>query len=74
MDGKEYIIVGDTDKYEGCLVYTCGTDRAHAEEVLDRMVTNPTKDDLANLAKHHNLRVEEVESKDCWWNDPFLAN
>ena len=74
MDGKEYIIIGDTDKYKDCLVYVCGESRENAERVLNRMLTDPTKDDLANLAKHNNLRVEEVESKDCWWNDPFLAN
>ena len=70
----EYIIVGDTEKYDGCLIYTCGTDKSWAEKVLERMLTNPDEQDKQELAKHSNLRVEAVQEKDQWWNDPFLAN
>lgn len=70
----EYIIVGDTKKYGTCLIYTCGANKAHAEKVLERMLTNPTEQDKEELKSHTNLRVEPVPEKDQWWNDPFLAN
>lgn len=70
----EYIIVGDTEKYKGCLVSTCGKEREWAEEVLRRMLTNPTVNDEFLTRGHTNLRIEEVEDKACWWNDPFLCN
>ena len=72
----EYIIVGDAEvlgKTSECLIYTCGT-KERAEEVLDKMLNNPDKNDLYMLSKHTNLRVKAVEEEKCWWNDPFLAN
>lgn len=68
----EYIIIGDTEKYKDCLVYTCGKNKEHAEKVLAEILANPTADDT--LARHSNFRIKEVEEKDQWWNDPFLAN
>jgi len=64
----EYIIVGDTEKYKGCLIYVCGKDKERAEKALERMKTNPTENDLAISKGHANLRVETVQDKDCWWN------
>lgn len=69
-----YIIVGDTEKYEGCLVYTVAGDREFAEQVLNKIKTQPTDLDKAVLKTHKNLRVEETKPEDEWWNDPFLAN
>lgn len=74
MGGVEYIIVGDTEKYEGCLIYTCGKSLEHAEDVLNRMLNAPTNNDLMVSKEHTNLRVEEVDSSKCWWNDPYLCN
>lgn len=68
----EYIIVGDTKKYKDCLVYTCGRSRENAERVLAEILANPKAD--ATLSRHTNFRIKEVEEKDQWWNDPFLAN
>lgn len=68
----EYIIVGDTKEYKNCLVNTCGTKRATAEKRLAEILANPTADET--LARHTNFRIEAVEEKDQWWNDPFLAN
>ena len=68
----EYIIIGDTKKYKDCLVYTCGKDRKDAERVLADILANPTADDM--LARHTNFRIKEVEEREQWWNDPFLAN
>ncbi len=70
---SKYIVVGDTKRYKECLIYTCCS-KEIAEEVLNRMKTNPTKDDLRFLETHSNLKVVEVKDESCWWNDPFLAN
>jgi hypothetical protein len=74
MIGTEYIIVGDTDKYKDCLIYTCGKSLEHARNVLDQMLNNPDENDLKSMEGHYNIRIKEVQSKDGWWNDPFLAN
>ena len=74
MNGIEYIIVGDTERYDGCLVCLAGQTRKKAEQILDRMLNNPDHHDLACMKGHTNFRIEEVESKYAWWNDPFLAN
>ncbi|MBQ2176838.1 MAG: hypothetical protein II453_17910 [Alphaproteobacteria bacterium] len=71
---SEYVIVGDTKNYFGCLVMVCKGDRDFAEKVLQRMLSNPTQNDKRCMKGHTNLRIEEVEEKDCWWNDPFLVN
>lgn len=70
----EYIIVGDTERYKDCLVYTCGKNRANAEKVLDRLLHNPAKYESHIVETHTNFRIEEVVEKDQWWNDPFLVN
>lgn len=71
---SEYIIIGDTRNYKGCLVCVCGADKGNAEKVLLRMQKNPTDNDKEIAKGHTNLRIKEVAAKDCWWNDPFLAN
>lgn len=71
---SEYVIVGDTKNYDGCLIMVCRGDRNFAEKVLQRMLNNPTQNDKRCMEGHTNLRIEEVEEKDCWWNDPFLVN
>lgn len=74
---KDYIIVGDFEIYgkiESCLIRVCGEDKKHAEEILDRMLNNPNKDDLYDLNKPNfrgNLHIE-VEY-DGWWNDPYYT-
>ena len=61
----EYIIQEYDSKYGWCLFTVCKGDREFAEKTLVRLQKeNPTK----------QLRIEEVNSKDCWWNDPFLSN
>lgn len=65
---SNYIIIGDTERFEDCLVCVCGEDKAHAEEVLERMINNPTENDKQLTKGHKNLRVKEVPEADCWWN------
>lgn len=65
--GREYIIVGDTDMGE-CLVGIGFFTQEGAESAVKRMLTNPTENDKKLIKDHSNLRVKEVNSKDCWWN------
>jgi hypothetical protein len=67
----EYIIVGDTEKYKGCLVCLCGNDLEHAQDVLYRLTHEPTKHELDIIDGHINLRIEEEKQEDCWWNDGY---
>lgn len=71
---NEFIIVGDTKKYKECLVKVCGTSRETAEKTLEKMLTNPSKDDEYFMKDHFNFQIKEVEAKYCWWNDPVLCN
>ncbi len=71
---KEYIIAGDTEKYNECLIYICGSKKQIAEKILERMLTNPTDNDKFVMQGHKNLRVVEVEGRDAWWSDPFMRD
>ena len=66
-----YVIVGDTENYKGCLVCTCG-DKEYANEVLNRMLTNPDENDKKLIKGHSNLRVQAIEEDDCWWSQGSL--
>ena len=72
--GTEYIIVGDTEEFDECLVALCGTDFEKAKEALDKMINDPDEHAKELSKGHKNLRLKEVKSADCWWNDPVLAN
>ena len=61
----EYIITEKHDRYGWCLYKLCGKDREWAEKLL-------AKEQAAALDKE--LRIDEVDDKDCWWNDPTLCN
>lgn len=72
---KEYIVVGDTEKYDACLVKICrGMNKEQAEKVLERMLNNPDKHDKKLMEGHTNFRLILTEEKDQWWNDPFLMS
>lgn len=60
----DYIIAGDTERHNDCLVYVCGKSLETAEKTLARA--------KAEDSEYTNLRIEQVEN--VWWNDPFLAN
>jgi hypothetical protein len=66
---SRYIIVGDTDQYEDCLVCAIHGGRDHAEDVLERMLNNPTENDKKLMEGHKNLRVKETVQKNCWWDN-----
>ena len=68
MSDVEYIIKGDTKKFNDCLICCCGESKSRAEEILNRMVSNPTDNDKRLIAGHTNLRIEEVTKEKCWWN------
>ena len=65
MRPQEYIITEKTDKYGWCLFRVCGDDLEAAEKTLPKLQAEyPDKE----------LRIEAVDKKDCWWNDPTLCN
>jgi hypothetical protein len=63
---NDYVIVGDTQEYKGCLVCICFT-LENANKVLHRMLNDPTDNDKILMKGHSNLRVEEVPEDECWW-------
>ena len=66
---SRFVIVGDTEQYKGCLVMSCGSSKEKAEETLQRLLSDPDERDKLMIEGHSNLRVEEVEQKNCWWED-----
>lgn len=36
-------------------------------------MTNPTENDKRLIGDGTNLRIEAIELKDAWWNDPVLV-
>ena len=69
VDMKEYLIVGDTKNHKDCLIYRCGNNQEYAERVLDRLLNNPNDDDKFASKGHFNIRLKEVDSTECWWNN-----
>lgn len=67
----EYVIIGDSEKYEGCLLYCEFNEKEQAERVLSRMLNNSTRNDERIMRGMNNIRVQEVVSEDCWWNDKY---
>ena len=67
----EYIIVGDSEKCKGCLLYCGFKEKEQAERVLNRMLNNPTRGDEQIMRGKSNIRVQEVASEACWWNDKY---
>lgn len=65
----KYIIAGDTEQYKGCLILSCGSDKERAEQTLQRLLDDPDEHDKIMIEGYSNLRVEEAEKKDCWWED-----
>ena len=63
---SDYVIVGDTEQYDECLVCICYT-YDNANTVLHRMLTNPTDNDKRLIEGHNNLRIAAVPEEDCWW-------
>lgn len=66
MKMSDFIIIGDTDKYKECLIYTCGN-KENAEKILYRMLNNPNENDKKVMKGHYNFKIKEVPEEDCWW-------
>lgn len=69
MANSDFIIIGDTEKYEGCLVCVAGDTQEKAEKELERMKNNPTEKDKRLIEGHTNLRIKEVPAENCWWRN-----
>ena len=65
---NNYVIVGDTKNYDGCLVCVCGSSHRLAQQTLYRMTNSPTESNKRLMQGHINLRIEEVPEQDCWWH------
>lgn len=68
MSDYEYVIKGDTERFKDCLVFVCGSSEERANEILNRMLTNPNDNDKRLIKGHSNLRVTKVQKDFCWWN------
>lgn len=68
MSNEEYIIVGDTKDYKGCLIMTCGKSEERAKEVLNRLLTNLSDSGKMMIKGYENIRIEKTDSDGCWWN------
>lgn len=66
-DYIQYIIEGDTDDFNNCMVMTCGDTYEKAQEVLNRLLVNPNENDKRIIKMHKNLRIESVEDEKAWW-------
>lgn len=69
MKDSDYIIIGDTERFDGCLVCIAGKTKQSADETLNRMLNNPTESDKRLIERHKNLRIEEIPEEKCWWRD-----
>lgn len=69
MKDSDYIIIGDTERFDGCLVCIAGKAKQSAEETLNRMLNNPTENDKRLMERHKNLRIEEIPEEKCWWRN-----
>lgn len=69
MKDSDYIIVGDTERFEGCLICVAGKAKESAEETLNRMLTDPTENDKRLMEGHRNMRIKEVPEEKCWWRN-----
>ena len=65
----EYVIVGDTEEYNGCLIYVIKGNFEMAEQILNRMLNNPTENDKRSMKGYINIHIEGVDKCDCWWNE-----
>lgn len=63
-DNFEYVIVGDTKEYEGCLIYCCGNSKEATKKTLNEVLSEKRYTD-----EFTNIRIETVPKEDCWWNN-----
>lgn len=70
---SEFIIIHDTEKYEGCLYCLAGCTLESAQARLDQIINHPTRQENEAFKKGYtNFRIKEVKSEDCWWNEGSL--
>ena len=71
----EYMIVADYPEIGEAMVCPLanGTSEERANEILKQMVENPTENDKALIGEGKNLRVEKIDRRNCWWNDPVMV-
>lgn len=67
MNNGDWVIKGDTNLYNDCLISVCGRDENVAKKALSRMLNTPTDNDKKIMKDHINLRIELVKPENCWW-------
>ena len=67
-----YIIIGDSKKYgfKDCLVRVLLTDNQETAKEMLRKYQEAGYD----RNQYSNIRLQETESNEEWWNDMILAN
>lgn len=70
-----YAIVGDTEKYKGCLVIALKGNwtRDKAEARLQELLASTDEMDKRAIAGHTNIRVRATEPENEWWNESALV-
>lgn len=78
---SEWVLVGDPlDKkgdpnFVGCLLRILGRKtRTEAEKYLAQFMQSSEVNDVSDRNQYENIRIKEVEGKDCWWNDSFMMS
>ena len=61
----EYIIAEYSDKYGWCLFRLAGYDLDIAKQILVK---------LQKEYSNKQLKIEAVNSAECWWNDPTMCD
>ena len=69
-----WIVVGDSPRYEDCLVQTGFNTESEAKAFADKLNENPELQNKYGIKEHKNFRPKETKPSEEWWNDPFLAN
>lgn len=68
---KEYIIQAKYLDGNWYLYTLAGYSLKHAETVLNKVLTNPSRYNPKH-GSYSDFRILELESKDCWWNKGTL--
>lgn len=67
-EGYEFIIVGDTEKYKECLIFTCGKKLDRAKEVLQECLDGADPHTKHACEGHTNLHIKRVKTANAWWH------
>ena len=70
---KEYTIIGDINN-KSYLICLAGRNLKNAKEILNKFLYNPDTNEKHLIEGYSNIRIQEIENEENWWNDPALVN